>query len=81
MNNKPTTLKVRIANLLPDVKEGRRGFTTRQIVARLNSSTRFSSVANATVRGRLSELVAEGTVVRETKPNGTSTFYNAYRAF
>lgn len=69
-----TTLKSRITNLLPGYSTGK-NVTVKQLVARLNRSTTNTPVANATVRGRLSELVAAGTVASETRNSGVTGFY------
>ena len=69
------TLKSRITRLLPPISSGR-NVTVKQLVARLNRSTN-TPVANATVRGRLSELVAAGAAFSETRNTGTTGFYSA----
>lgn len=69
-----STLKTRITHLLPGLTTGKTA-TTRQLVARLNSSLSVTPVAEATVRGRLSELVASGVVARETRNSGLTGFY------
>ena len=70
-----STLKNRITNLLP-TSSSLKTVTTKQIVARLNRSRSTTPVANATVRGRLSELVSAGLAARETRNNGTTGFYS-----
>lgn len=70
------TLKTRITRLLPAASTGKNA-TVKQIVARLNRSTANAPVANATVRGRLSELVSSGVAYRETRSNGTSGFFSS----
>jgi hypothetical protein len=70
------TLKTRITNLLP-ASQTYKSVTVNQLVARLNRSTSNTPVANATVRGRLSELVAAGVANRETRNSGVTGFYRA----
>jgi len=70
------TLKSRILDLLPTVTDGK-NVTVNQLVARLNSSRSFTPVANATVRGRLSELVATGLAYSESRNSGTTGFCSA----
>ena len=69
-----STLKNRITNLLPG-SSTYKTMTTRQLVARLNSRRDTTPVANATVRGRLSELVASGAVATEVRDSGRTGFY------
>lgn len=69
-----TTLKTRITRLLPGLTTSK-SLTVNQLVARLNSSRSATPVANATVRGRLSELVASGVAARETRTSGRTGFY------
>jgi hypothetical protein len=70
------TLKSRITRLLPAYSEGTT-VTVKQLVARLNRSTANPPVANATVRGRLSELVAAGVANSEERSSGVTGFYSA----
>lgn len=70
-----TTLKSRITNLLPRSNLGT-NVTVKQIVARLNRNQSFTPVANATVRGRLSELVASGAAASEARNTGVTGFYS-----
>ena len=68
------SLKTRITRLLPGYSLGT-NVTVRQLVARLNRSSSHTPVANATVRGRLSELVASGAVSTETRDSGRTGFF------
>lgn len=68
------TLKTRITRLLPGYSLGT-NVTVNQLVARLNSSRTHAQVANATVRGRLSELVASGAVATETRSSGRTGYF------
>ena len=68
------TLKSRITRLLPGYSLGT-NVTVGQLVARLNSSRSATPVANATVRGRLSELVKSGAVSTETRDSGRTGFF------
>lgn len=70
------TLKSRITRLLPGYSLGTT-VTVNQLVARLNRSRSAAPVANATVRGRLSELVRDGLAGRETRNSGRTGFYSA----
>ena len=69
-----SNLRTRITKLLPAYGAGT-NVTVRQIAARLNSSRVFTPVANATVRGRLSELVRDGQVGSEYRDSGRTGFY------
>lgn len=68
------TLKDRITSLLPANSLGT-NVTTKQLVSRLNRSRTATPVADATVRGRLSELVRDGVVNREERSAGGIGFY------
>ena len=70
------SLKNRITNLLPANSEGR-NLTRGQIISALNRSTTNPPVADATVRGRLSELVRAGVVYTETRSSGRTGYYSA----
>lgn len=70
------TLKSRITRLLPAYSTSK-NVTVGQLVARLNRSRSATPVANATVRGRLSELVRDGLAGSETRDSGRTGFYSA----
>lgn len=72
-----STLKSRITKLLPSYTSGK-NVTVKQLVARLNRSQAVTPVANATVRGRLSELVATGAALTESRSSsGVTGFFRA----
>jgi hypothetical protein len=73
-SNTYMTLKQKLLSILPTGKK-RTSVTLNQIMARLNSSKTYRNVVRSTVRGRLSELVASGTVNKYTRENGTRGFF------
>ena len=68
------SLKTRITELLPRYGAYKNA-TVNQITARLNSSRAVTTVAKATVRGRLSELVAANIAASEPRESGSTGFY------
>lgn len=68
------SLRNRIIDILPTNSSGR-DLTRGQVLRALNRSVTNAPVADATVRGRLSELVRDGVVATLTRPSGLTGFY------